>query len=54
MPLYCRHSCLGLAQVAWHLVLETRDAQPWLQFERPSLVWARSMNFRAGQVLRVV
>lgn len=54
MLLKSRRGCLGLGQVAWHLVLETRDAQPWLQFERPSLVWARSMHFKAGQVLRVV
>ena len=44
---------LCVLQVAWHLALETRDAQPWLQFERPSLVWSRAMQFTAGQVLRV-
>jgi hypothetical protein len=42
-----------LRQVIWHLIQESRDGGFWLQFERPSLSWASTMQLREGQLFRI-
>ena len=40
-------------QIAWSTNLDLQHGQAFLQFERPYLIWNRSISFKKDQYLRV-